>query len=410
MISDDGDKILDASGKASSYLNILCKEIAERSVGTEGNRMATTFFETTISSFGWETEKQQFDAMDWEDGGATLRANDQTFKVLVSPYSNGIKTNAELVAASSISELEKIHAKGKIILLHGEIAREQLMPINFVFYNPERHQRIISLLENSGVSAIITATGRNAALAGGVYPFPLIEDGDFNVPSVYMTEEEGTRLLPYIGKKIKLESISKRITGNGCNVVARKGSNPSARIVVTAHIDAKKGTPGAIDNATGIVILLLLAELLEDYEGDKEIEIVALNGEDYYAVPGQMLYVAENHGKFNEIILNINIDGAGYNKGDTAFSFFGLPEEIGRKVSRILDASPDIAEGVQWVQGDHSIFVQFGRPAIAVSSEWFINNIDGQDITHTAKDNIDIVDIQKLPGIAGALGRLIKEI
>ena len=243
-----------------------------------------------------------------------------------------------------------------------------------------------------------------------MYPFPLIEDGDFNIPSVYLTEEEGLTLLPYIGKEVKLDSISKRIKGNGFNVVARKGSNSTTRIVVTAHIDAKKGTPGAIDNATGVVILLLLAGLLKDYAGDKQIEIVALNGEDYYAVPGQMLYIAENQGHFDDILLNINIDGAGYKTGDTAFSFFGLPEEISQKVSRIVDAFPDISEGEQWPQGDHSIFVQFGRPAIAVSSQWFVNNIDTQDITHTPKDNMEIVDINKLPTIAKAIKRLLEEI
>ncbi len=395
---------------ANKYLNFLCSEIGERSVGTAGNRKATAFFEKEISSFGWKTERQEFQAMDWEDGGASLTAGDKTFKVLVSPYSRGVKVQTGLVAASSIQELESLDANGKIILLHGQIAKEQLMPKNFVFYNPEHHQKIISLLENSGASAIIAATGRNASLAGGVYPFPLIEDGDFDVPSVYMTEEEGLTLLPFVGKEVKLESISKRIQGGGCNVVARKGGHSSARIVVTAHIDAKKGTPGAIDNATGVVIMILLAELLKDYTGDRQIEIVALNGEDYYAVPGQMLYVSENQGRFDEILLNINIDGAGFKTGDTALSFFGLPDEISQKASRIMDVFPAISEGVPWPQGDHSIFVQFGRPAIAVSSQWFINNIDSQDITHTAKDNVDIVDIQKLPMIAEALKRLIEEI
>ncbi|KPL17280.1 MAG: hypothetical protein AMS26_01495 [Bacteroides sp. SM23_62] len=101
------------------------------------------------------------------------------------------------------------------------------MPKNFVFCNPEHHQKIISLLESSGAAAIIAATGRNASLAGGVYPFPLIEDGDLNIPSVYMTEEEGVRLLPFIVKQAKIESISKRIMGKGFNAVARKGSNLS---------------------------------------------------------------------------------------------------------------------------------------------------------------------------------------
>ena len=86
------------------------------------------------------------------------------------------------------------------------------MPKNFVFYNPEEHKRIITLLENSGASASISATGRNAALAGGVYPFPLIEDGDFNIPSVYMTEEEGKRLSGCAGMKLFLDSQSKKNT------------------------------------------------------------------------------------------------------------------------------------------------------------------------------------------------------
>ena len=88
-----------------------------------------------------------------------------------------------------------------------------LMPKNFVFYNPEEHQKIIALLEKGEPKAIICATGRNAALAGGVYPFPLIEDGDFNIPSVYMTEEEGKKLIQYAGKNIFLESRSRRIPG-----------------------------------------------------------------------------------------------------------------------------------------------------------------------------------------------------
>jgi aminopeptidase YwaD len=396
--------------KVDYYLNFLCRELSGRAVGTEGNRQATAFFEMEISSFGWDTEKQEFDAMDWEDGGANLHTKYRTFRVMVSPYSIGTKTIAELVTASTIPELETLDPEGKIILLYGELTKEQLMPKNFVFYNPEHHRKIISLLENGGAKAIIAATGRNAPVAGGVYPFPLIEDGDFNVPSVYMTEEEGKKLLQYAGKEVLLESVSRRIMGKGYNVVARKGNGSSARVVVTAHIDAKKGTPGAIDNATGVAVLLLLAELLEEYKGDKQIEIVAFNGEDYYAVPGQMLYIAENQDRFDDILLNINIDGAGYKTGDTAFSLFGLPGDIHKKVLRVLDAFPGITEGVQWPQGDHSIFVQFGRPAIAVSSQWFIENLEGQDITHTPKDNVDIVDAQKIVSIALALKMLLNEI
>lgn len=396
--------------KCRDYLKTLCVDINERCVGSEGNREASRFLQKELTQCGWETEMVEFDAIDWEENGATLKSDGESFNVLVSPYSPGFKGEGELVAASTIEGLSKVDAGNKIILLHGEIAREQLMPKNFVFYNPEEHQTIIKTLENSGAKAIICATGRNAALAGGVYPFPLIEDGDFDIPSVYMTEEEGLKLIPKIGKIVFIESFSERIPGKGYNVISRKGRKDSRKIVVTAHIDAKKGTPGAIDNATGVIVLLLLADLLKDYNGDKLIEIVAFNGEDYYAVPGQMSYISANSDSFSNILLNINIDGAGYREGQTAFSLFDLSGEILHKAKNVIDHYDGITEGVQWPQGDHSIFLQFGVPAIAVSSKWFIDNIADQDITHTPKDNPDIVDCNKVVEISMALNTLIRSV
>ena len=58
-----------------------------------------------------------------------------------------------------------------------------------------------------------------------------------------------------------------------------------------------------------------------------------------------------------EILLNINIDGAGYEEGNSVFSYY---------------------------------------------------NVDSQTITHTPKDNIEIVDCRKILGIARALNLFIK--
>ena len=398
------------SAKALSYLKILCEVIPDRSVGSMGNRLATQFFERELATLGWRTDTPSFDAIDWKDGGASLKVEGKEFEVLVSPYSLGCKTEAELVEAADVEALERVDARGKVLLLHGDLAKEQLMPKNFVFYNPESHQRIVSLLENSGALALVCATGRNAALAGGVYPFPLLEDGDFDVPSVYMTEEEGARLLNYAGQVAKLRSNSERIPGKGYNVIGRKGRNADERIVITAHIDAKKGTPGAIDNATGVVVLLLLADLLRDYSGSKQLELIAFNGEDYYAVSGQMNFVWANQGKFDSILLNINIDGAGYKEGGSAVSFYGLPADLRQTADEVLSRHPAIQEGPQWPQGDHSIFVQFGRPAIALTSDWFSTHINEQEITHTSKDNLDIVEPRRVVEIAEMVADLVREI
>ncbi|MCP4049785.1 MAG: Zn-dependent exopeptidase M28 [bacterium] len=394
--------------KSQYYLQRLCSEIPNRSVASEGNIRAVNFFEKEIISFGWEVKRQFFEAVDWKDEGSCLRVNGRDFQIFTGPYSLGCDVEAQIVSIADIKDLQQKDIKGRIALLYDGIAKEQLMPKNFVFYNPEEHKKIISLLEKGRPAAIISATGRNPSLAGGVYPFPLIEDGDFNVPYVYMTEEEGAELLLLAGEQAFLKSGSKRIAGYGCNIIAGKGSGK--RIVVTAHIDAKKGTPGAIDNATGVVTLLLLAELLSDYDGDNQIEIAAFNGEDYYSAPGQMTYIKENHNKFDDILLNINIDGPGYKEGCSAFSFYDLPQAIERNIKEVLNDFNDITEGPGWPQGDHSIFIQYGCPAIAVSSKWLTDNMDSQDITHTPKDNITIVDCYKLVDIARALNLFIRNL
>lgn len=410
MAMENSEIRKDLYQKCSCYLKKLCIDITDRSVGSEGNRIATQFFEKELLRLGWETEKLEFEAIDWIDGGAELTVADKKFEVFAGPYSLGCSVEAQLVGASTIEGLIKLDCKGKILFLYGDVAKEQLMPKNFIFYNPDEHKRIIAQLEKCGCRAIICATGRNSALAGGKYPFPLIEDGDFDIPSVYMTDKEGKKLLPKVGKKVKLFSGSRRIPGKGYNVIGKKDAESTKRIVITAHIDAKKGTPGAIDNASGVAILLLIAQLLKNYSGKNKIEIVAFNGEDYFAVPGQMCYIRRNRNAFDNVILNINIDGAGYKVGKSAFSFYNLPEHLHKKAVEVMEKYPGIVEGIQWPQGDHSIFVQYGRPAAAVSSKWFTENINSQTITHTPEDKFEIIDCNKVVELAEAISELVGKV
>ena len=282
--------------KAESYLMELCVHIPSRSVGSLGNRDATDFFARQMESFGFQVECPQFACMDWNQQGASLSVNGNPVEALVSPYSLGGLFEAPLAVVSSLEELEAIEARSSILLVRGELAREQLMPKSFTFYNPDEHRRIISLLEEKKPRAIIAATSRNPEMAGAVYPFPLIEDGDFDIPSVYLTEEMGVELANYAGEHVSLDIRAQRSPAQGCNVITRKGEEFQQRVVCFAHIDSKRSTPGALDNASGVTILLLLAELLKNYDGALGIELVALNGEDYYSNPGEMLYLSSNEG------------------------------------------------------------------------------------------------------------------
>ena len=293
--------------KAKLHLWVLCFEIGERRVGSEANRKATAYVKKVLEESGWKTEATELSVIDWKTDGAILTYNGQLFEVFSSPYSLGCSLQGELIAIHTVDQLKQADMKDKIVLLYGEITSQQIAPKNFPFWNPEEHQYIISLLERGNPKALVCATERNSAIVGGVYPFPLFEDGDFDIPSVYMKDTEGEKLLACTGQIVELESKAVRISETAFNVIARNNVETAKRIVITAHIDAKKGTPGAIDNATGVVFLLQLAEMLKDYTDQPQIELVAFNGEDYYAVSGQMSYIARFSESFSDIIFNINI-------------------------------------------------------------------------------------------------------
>jgi len=383
------------------YVKELSETIGRRPVGSPANQRATDFFSATIKKFGFTIEQSEFNCMHWEGDAVTLTAGNDRFHTEASPYSPGCRVTGQLLQAGTITELENTELTGKIVLLHSELTQEQLMPKNFPFYNPDHHQKIIALLERKQPLAIIAATTRNPETAGAMYPFPLFMDGDFDIPSVYMVAEEGERLKQYCGRQITLTHKSRRIQATGCNVLARTGVQNKARLVFCAHIDTHNFTPGALDNAAGVAVLLGLAGLLRDYKEQRGIEIIAFNGEDYYATPGQLQYLVQNSGKLGDIKLALNIDGAGYIDGRSAFSFYECPEAMAKQVRTIISRYPGLFEGECWPQGDHSIFAQNKCAAVAVTTEKFMHICT--EITHTVKDTLELVDSNKLAEIALAL-------
>ncbi len=399
---------MNLSEKAEKYLQYLCLEIPTRRVGSAGNQAATDFFAKNIGAFGFQIECPSFDCIDWNQNGAQLTIDGISFETFVSPYTLGCNESKPLVAVTTLEELEMAEVAGKILLMHGDLTQEQLMPKNFPFYNPDHHRRIIELLELKKPQAIVAATTQDVSLAGAVSPFPLIEDGDFDIPSVYMTEDEGKGLAGYAGREVSLKIRAQRIPSTGCNVLARKGGQNHRRVVLFAHIDAKDGTPGAIDNATGVVILLLLAELLADYSGQLGIEIVALNGEDYYAASGEKLYLSLNEGKFTEIVLGINLDGVGYHQGHTAYSLYNCPPNLESLVHENFALHQDMVQGEPWYQSDHGLFLLHERPALAFTSDQFTEL--WTEIAHTSKDTPEIVDPAKLAEVAIALRKLLDSV
>ena len=387
----------------ADLLHCLCSVQPDRRPGSPGNQESVDLVAGLVTGLGWQVLTPEFPVVCWSGSAGQLDLEGTSWPVSPSPYSLGWQGRAPVHPARIEGDLAADHM-GAILLLHGELAAAPLTPKGYPFYGSDRDSRIVERLEGCGAVAVLAVTGRAPELAGSVEPFALIEDGAFRVPTGNLRETDGAELLTALGgaapdRAGDLRMPSRRWPASARNVVARRGRQAD-RVTVVAHIDAKPGTPGAIDNATGVVVLTRVAELLADVPNDVGVELLFVNGEDHYAAPGEMHYLSSTD--LTEVRLAINIDGAGYRGGPTAFSTYGAADD--------LDVTPLRAHGLiagpSWPQSDHMVFAMAGRPAVALTSSDLETVM--REVAHSSTDTPDLVDVGLLEDAARGIAALIR--
>jgi len=362
----------------------------DRHVGGPGNRAATARFAERAAALGWQVERTAFDCVEWEHGEASLQVGGSHFDLHVGPYSLPCSTRVRLMEAMEPADLETPAIADAVVLLHGPIAAHQVMPKEFPFYYPDEHRRIIDALERYRPTAVVAATGRDPEMVGSQCPFPLFEDGNLDIPNAYLTDEDGERLRGFIGDLVRIRIDSRRLPATAEQVTATLPGDRPGRIVVTAHIDSRRGSPGALDNATGVATLLAVGELLQGRAPGHSVELVPFNGEDDYAAPGELVWLAANAGRMDDIVLAINIDDLGWRGTGNHVSFYSCPPEIEGVVRTAMVAHPRTGEGPQWFQSDHGIFSMHGRPALAMACSDITGFMAGY--AHSERDTLELAD------------------
>jgi aminopeptidase YwaD len=396
------------------HLHALVDGHPDRHIGRAGNIAAVSHVESELLAHGWTVESVVFDALDCVTGPTHLSVDGRAFPVEAGPYSTAGDVTGPLLPVDSLAALEAADLAGAVVLLHGAIAADQLFPKSFDFIDAPEHRRIYELLEGGEPLAVVGATGRGGGMGGGLYPYPLIEDGDFDIPNAFTTDTVGAELATLAGRDAHLSIESERIAVTGRQLTAARGPAGAPRAAVIAHIDSKGGSPGALDNATGVAALLGVGRLLEDYDGPYRVELIPMNGEDYYANPGEHLFVAANEGRWDELLGAVNMDAIGARGAGTAVSLYAVGERGSELIHRIVRRHAGVSIGEAWYESDHSIVAGQGRPTVAMTSTSFRELC--QTVTHTEKDTLELVDpvvvaaaaefvadlVRSLPAIGGA--------
>lgn len=197
------------------------------------------------------------------------------------------------------------------------------------------------------------------------------------------------------------------------NIVGKIEGQSNNAIVISAHFDHvgiqdRKIIRGAIDNASGVSVLLDLAEILnKKYSVSKpkfDIIFCAFNGEET-GLKGSRKFIEDIYGKYDNLI-NINIDSVGYKDGGkVTFLDKNMDTSLYLPMKEVIENNGLEVELDTDLKGtaDSVAFDQAGIPSICIIDE----NVKA--VIHTENDTPDLIDYDRLDKIVKSVNQFIEE-
>lgn len=260
---------------------------------------------------------------------------------------------------------------------------------------------IAGMIEQVSQTEVFSLTGGLSGewpvtIAGSLYT---IEDrytdgeGSLEMATEYVSEQfTGFGLSPFF-HEWHTGSLS------GRNVIGEiiGESRPKDIFIITAHLDAVNGAPGADDNASGSVAVLMAAQILSQYNWDCTLRFASFTGEEQ-GLLGSRQYAEMAANRGDNILGVLNLDMIGYDSdddpamdlhirtgyaGDLAIATLFSDVVAGYA----LDLKPEIV-GSGISASDHASFWSYGYPAILAIEDYAYPERDFNPYYHSTEDNI----------------------
>ena len=215
--------------------------------------------------------------------------------------------------------------------------------------------------------------------------------------------------------------------------------NKDEIIILGAHYDTVPNSPGANDNASGVAVLLAVAQEMSGAEPDRTVRFIAFANEEppFFQTTdmGSYAYVRRSSERGENIVAMIALDGLGYydeSSGSQRYPIPGLglayPDRANfislvtrlsdlkllRKISDLFKredvipaesaALPGFLTGVNW--SDHWSFWQHGYSAILITDTLLFRD----SAYHSADDTAERLDYDNMLKLASMLKHVVEKL
>ena len=378
------------------HLDILSTQIGPRPSCSSANHAAAEYIQAIFKQCDLDVEMQTFPCPSWEDQGTIIELGGNLLAGAANAYSPACDVTASTVAAGTLAELETADLMDHIAVLYGDLVMAPIACKSW-FLKSEQDDRVVQLLEEKQPAAIITINAGPGKLER------LIEDWEFNIPSATVPADTGLSIMANLGLPMHLKIETVRASTNTSNVVARKNGTRQERIVFMAHYDTKIDTPGALDSASGVAVLLALAQTLSRRELPIGMEWIAFTNEEYLPI-GDDEYMRRYDSTLNDIEVAINFDGVGQRLSVNSIAIYTNSQAFKERVGQIKSKYPGIVWVDPWPESNHSSFSWRGVPCLAFTSR------SRTRIAHLRSDTVDLVDPRRLAELVSFVSEFVESI
>lgn len=359
-----------------------------------GNRAAAAYIESVFRRCGMAVELQEFACPAWEELGAWLCMQNSALPIAANTYSPSCLVSAHVMPLHTLAELEAADLQGKLAVLYGDLVRTPLPPKAWSFKSAEE-ARVVELLEEKRPAAVLTVQSRLGEVER------LIEDWEFTLPSATVSAQVGAMLLEKAGEQARVRIDARKSMSVTSNVIGRLPGASLEQIVLCAHYDTKVDTPGAGDNASGVAVMLTLAEHFCRQEQLHSLEFVAFTNEEYLPL-GDDEYVRRRGDTFDQVLAVLNFDAVGLRDGTNTVAGFNLPAAMRHDVEQVTASFPEVAWAEPWPQSNHSTFALRGVPSLAFTAQVETPHY------HLRSDTIDTISRERLDEMVLLGGKIVE--
>ncbi|MDU7548429.1 MAG: M28 family peptidase [Clostridium perfringens] len=214
-------------------------------------------------------------------------------------------------------------------------------------------------------------------------------DVEFQEFDIYKQNIDSTLYVKHSSDYFDFNPYNSDSLGKGRNIIAKKNNNSNNKktLYLSAHYDSTDYTTGVIDNATGCVVLLELAKVLQNFEGDINIKFLFLDAEEYFRYGSKYFVSKLSDEEKNNIIGCINVDMVGEkNAGNIVMqTTSGNKNIISSLISKSLGDKFLLSEGGF---SDDLSFYMGEIPVVTFANEKSNFNLDLED-KNTQINNVD---------------------